>query len=71
MSDSTKRRKPRTLTRRQALRGMGVAALGPLGVRCTTSDLGSKDEACLDFELIRKHADTVVVLMMENRSFDH
>jgi phospholipase C len=71
VSDSTKRRKPRTLTRRQALRGMGVAALGPLGVRCTTSDLGSKDEACLDFELIRKHVDTVVVLMMENRSFDH
>jgi len=56
--------------RRRALKGIGAAAIGPLLPGCGG---GASDQPLpeLTDDLIRERIDTVVVLMMENRSFDH
>ncbi len=56
--------------RRTALKGMGaVALLGAAGCDGDGGD-GPTGEG-IDFELLRQRIDTVVFVMMENRSFDH
>ena len=66
-----KRKRPH-FTRRSALKGAGAAALL---AACNKDDNGgdsaSHGPALEDFDLLRERIDTVVVLMMENRSFDH
>lgn len=65
----TKRRPtgPR-LDRRTTLKGLGAAALTPLVPGCVTTE----DEVPFELlESIRENVDVVVLLMMENRSFDH
>jgi phospholipase C len=54
-------------SRRDALKGAGAAAF----VVACDRDGEPRLEPLEDFELLREHIDTVVVLMMENRSFDH
>ena len=64
-----KRTRP-PLTRRDTLKGMGLAVAG-LGVGCKGTDGDSAGPQLEGFDLVREHIDTVVVLIMENRSFDH
>jgi phospholipase C len=58
----------RTLTRRDALHALGAAAAAPALARCAPGEEPAELE---DWELIRSKIDTIVVVMMENRSFDH
>ncbi len=60
------------LTRRDALKGLGAAALAPLGAGLVTSGSASCGGGPLVLPAkVSDRIDTVVVLMMENRSFDH
>jgi phospholipase C len=58
---------PRHPSRRDALRALGATAVAPALTRCAPADPPTLE----DWELIRSKIDTVVVVMMENRSFDH
>ena len=75
VSDGTKKRKTKQISRRRAIQGMGVAILAPLTPGCTSRDEDSGEETDpwtgMSFARLREQVDTVVVLMMENRSFDH
>ena len=75
VSDGIKKRKTKQISRRRAIQGMGVAILAPLTPGCTAKDEDSGEETDswtgMSFARLREHIDTVVVLMMENRSFDH
>ncbi|NCG18466.1 MAG: phosphoesterase [Rhodobacterales bacterium] len=64
-------RKKNQPTRRQALQGLGAAALLPVA-SCAkdVADSGQVDNRSLE-DLLKEHIDVVVVVMMENRSFDH
>ncbi len=65
----SKRQRP-LWNRRDALKGVGAATF--LAAACNPDEKGSgKVSELEDFELLRERIDTVVVLMMENRSFDH
>ena len=66
-----KRTRPK-LTRRDTLKGLGVAAAS-LAVACKgePDDKGDDGPPLEGWDLVRSKIDTVVVLMMENRSFDH
>jgi phospholipase C len=57
-------------TRRHTLQGLGAAALWPLTGCGKPGDDTGLDTRTLE-DLIREKVDTVVVLMFENRSFDH
>ena len=61
------------LNRRKALKGLGAVSLAPLLPACGGGTDQPQPQAPASFnpELIRDRIDTVVVLMMENRSFDH
>jgi len=68
MTDDKKRR----LNRRSALKGLGAAAISPLLPGCGSSiEPGPLPPSEVTPALLRERIDTVVVLMMENRSFDH
>lgn len=56
------------ITRRNALKGLGAAALSPLIKACGPGGEGGPP---LPPATVRDRIDTVVVLMQENRSFDH
>jgi phospholipase C len=56
------------VNRRTILKGMGAAALAPALTRCTPRSPGPTS---VTPALLRARVKTVVVLMMENRSFDH
>ena len=58
------------LDRRTALKGLGAAALSPLLPGCP-GEPGPEVPTEITPELLRDRIDTVVFLMMENRSFDH
>jgi phospholipase C len=63
--------KKRSIDRRTALKGLGAASLTPLlPVGCVTEP-GPEGPTEVTPELLRDRIDTVVLLMMENRSFDH
>ena len=67
MSDSG----PKRFERRKALQGLGALAVTPLLPGCS-DPVGEQPEVRrFDDDLVRDRIDTVVVLMMENRSFDH
>lgn len=55
--------------RRTVLKGLGAAALAPAVARCTPEKETGPTEVTP--ALLRERVKTVVVLMMENRSFDH
>lgn len=57
-------------TRRAALKGLGATALISAAA-CGKPDPDSPEDKRTLEELIREHVDTVVVVMLENRSFDH
>jgi phospholipase C len=58
--------------RRAALKALGAAAVTPLLPACSGGPgPGAGGSGELTAELLRERIDTVVVLMMENRSFDH
>jgi len=61
------------LDRRSALKGLGAVAVVPMLPGCGGSDSepGPPPITEITPELLRERIDTVVVLMMENRSFDH
>lgn len=63
------------LTRRSLLKGAAVAGgLAALGGRVARADDGTgptPDDLVPDIDGIRANLDTIVVVMMENRSFDH
>lgn len=59
-----------TLSRREALKGLGLAAAG-VTAGCGGADPEGEGPSLEGFELVRSRIDTVVVLIMENRSFDH
>jgi len=63
-----KRKRPQ-FTRRTALKGVGAAAF----LAACNNDKGEDTDVVPleDFDLLRERIDTVVILMMENRSFDH
>lgn len=54
--------------RRTMLKGLGAAALAPALPRCTPEETGPTE---VTPALLRERTKTIVVLMMENRSFDH
>jgi len=59
--------------RRTALKGLGAAAVSPILPGCPGGESPAPDPVPTELtpELLRERIDTVVVLMMENRSFDH
>ncbi len=61
---------PERLDRRTALKGLGAAALSPLLPGCV-EEPGVELPTEITPELLRDRIDTVVFLMMENRTFDH
>lgn len=65
-----KRHRP-TLNRRDTLKSLGAAAAATMSVGCGKDSDEPAAPPLEDFDLIRERIDTVVVLMMENRSFDH
>lgn len=65
-----KRTRPE-LTRRDALKGLSLAA-ATAAVACRPDEPDGKEPPPLEgFDLLRSRIDVVVVLIMENRSFDH
>jgi phospholipase C len=56
------------INRRTVLKGLGAAAVVPAISRCTPEETGPTE---VTPALLRERVKTVVVLMMENRSFDH
>jgi phospholipase C len=60
----------RRFDRRTALKGIGAVALSPLLPGCP-GEPGPELPTEITPELLRDRIDTVVFLMMENRSFDH
>ncbi len=57
--------------RRSVLKGLGALAATPLVSGCKPEPEPDVEVPPLTFEALRERIDTVVVLMMENRSFDH
>ena len=68
----TNHKKPQ-LDRRSALKGLGAVAMAPLLPGCPIPDPEPSPLPPTEITpaLLRERIDTVVVLMMENRSFDH
>ncbi len=64
----SKRQRPQW-SRRDALKGVGASAI--LATACKGDGDDGPNVVLEDFDLLRERIDTVVVLMMENRSFDH
>lgn len=58
-------------SRRTAIKGLGAAAVAPLLPLGCTEEPGALPPGEVTPELLRQRIDTVVFLMMENRSFDH
>jgi len=61
-------------TRRDTLAGLAAMATAPLLPSCKsdgTEKTRPTEAPLTDFELLRERVDTVVILMMENRTFDH
>lgn len=64
-------KKEAKIGRRRALKGLGAAAATPMLPGCPGGPDEPSPSVPLTDALIRERIDTVVVLMMENRSFDH
>ncbi|MBI3786117.1 MAG: hypothetical protein HY270_22245, partial [Deltaproteobacteria bacterium] len=64
-----------SITRRQALRQLGavagVAALGPMVAGCGNDGEPAKEGTTSDLKPADLRVDTLIIVMMENRSFDH
>lgn len=57
------------ISRRSALKGLSAAAIAPLIKGCADGE--EVPAAEVTWELLRERIDTIVVLSLENRSFDH
>jgi|SoiMethySBSTD1v2_1073268.scaffolds.fasta_scaffold20531_3 phospholipase C len=70
---NTRDRDPGRLTRRDVLQGVG-AMVGTAAIGCSDDDAGNQSQTPavnLSPEQLLKNIDAIVVVMMENRAFDH